>query len=198
MLACDFNCQDLDNGNGNFELWKARSPLYQRQILQVNIHFSAFFEIYQIHIPSHRCKFKICRFFPFSPKILRIFAILQTFAEFSLFFFEIFTEFCRNFGKLHQSNVQFPGELGIRRIGELGIRNRMPGIGNWQSSKFEISGQGTKEYSRSPAPAVFSTSTFMLSSDHDTSLFPRLVLGCIKAEFYDQGRIFQDFSKSTR
>ena len=60
-LACDFNCQDLDNGNGNFELWKARSPLYQRQILQVNIHFSAFFEIYQIHIPSHRCKFKICR-----------------------------------------------------------------------------------------------------------------------------------------
>ena len=90
------------------------------------------------------------------PKFLRIFAILQTFAEFSLFFFEILTEFCRNFGKLHQSNVQFPGELGIRRIGELGIRNRMPGIGNWQSSKFEIAGQTMVERSGRGAAMVIS------------------------------------------
>ena len=44
-------------------LYEARSRLYQRQILQVNTHFSAFFEIYQIHIPLHRCTFKISRFF---------------------------------------------------------------------------------------------------------------------------------------
>ena len=38
-------------------------------------------------------------------------------------------------------------------------------------------------------------------SGHETSLFPGLVLGCIKADFYDPEkcvRIFQDFSKSTR
>ena len=104
----------------------------------------SFFSIFRDLSDSHSfapLQIQNLQIFPFFAKKLRIFAILQTFAEFSLFFFEIFTEFCRNFGKLHQSNVQFPGELGIRRIGELGIRNRMPGIGNWQSSKFEISGQ---------------------------------------------------------
>ena len=65
------------------KLWRARSPLYQRQILQVNIHFSGFFEIYQIRIPSHRCKFKISRFFSFFVKIS---------AD-----FRDFANFCRNF-----------------------------------------------------------------------------------------------------
>ena len=33
---------------------------------------------------------------------------------------------------------------------------------------------------------------------HDTSLFSRLVLGCIETKFYNQIRILQQFSKSTK
>ena len=36
------------------KLWKARSKLYRRRFLRPNTHFSAFFEIYKIHTPSHR------------------------------------------------------------------------------------------------------------------------------------------------
>ena len=70
------------------KLWRARSRLYQRQFLQVNTHFSGFFEIYQIHIPSHRCKFKICRFFQNFPKISAN--------------FRDFAKFCRGFAIFRQ------------------------------------------------------------------------------------------------
>ena len=81
------------------KLWRARSRLYQRQFLQVNSHFSGFFEIYQIHIPSHPCKFKIYSFLNFFSFFARNSAIFRDFAEFSLFFFENLKEFCRNSGK---------------------------------------------------------------------------------------------------
>ena len=81
------------------KLWRARSRLYQRQFLQVNSHFSGFFEIYQIHIPSHPCKFKIYSFLNFFSFFAKNSAIFRDFAEFSLFFFENFKEFCRNSGK---------------------------------------------------------------------------------------------------
>ena len=38
----------------------------------------------------------------------------------------------------------------------------------------------------------------VISVGHDTSLFPRLVLGCITADFGNQRVIFQHFSRSTR
>ena len=38
------------------KLWEARSRLYRSQILQVNTHFAAFFEIYKIDILLHRSK----------------------------------------------------------------------------------------------------------------------------------------------
>ena len=38
----------------------------------------------------------------------------------------------------------------------------------------------------------------VISVGHDTSLFPRLVLGCITADFGHQIVIFQHFSRSTR
>ena len=41
----------------------ARSRLYQSRFLQPNTHFAAFSEIYKIHKPLHRSKFKICRIF---------------------------------------------------------------------------------------------------------------------------------------
>ena len=40
------------------KLWEARSRLYRRRILQVNSHFSAFFEICKIDKPSHRSEFE--------------------------------------------------------------------------------------------------------------------------------------------
>jgi len=42
--------------------YSARSRLDQRRFLRPNTHFFAFFEIYKICTPSHRCKFKICGF----------------------------------------------------------------------------------------------------------------------------------------
>ena len=46
--------------HSRLKLWKARSRLYRRRFLQPNTHFSAFFEIYKIIIPSHRSDLKIC------------------------------------------------------------------------------------------------------------------------------------------
>ena len=53
----------------------ARSRLYQSRFLQPNTYFAAFFEIYKIHIPSHR----------FETQHLQICKILQKFGEFSRF-----------------------------------------------------------------------------------------------------------------
>ena len=41
----------------------ARSRLYQSRFLRPNTHFSAFFELYKIHKPSHRSTLKNFRFF---------------------------------------------------------------------------------------------------------------------------------------
>ena len=53
----------LGNKNGprarNAIFYSARSPLYPRRLLQQNIHFLAFFEIYKIYIPLHRSDCKI-------------------------------------------------------------------------------------------------------------------------------------------
>ena len=43
------------------ELWRARSRLYRSRFLRPNTHFSAFFEIYKIHTPSHRSKLENSR-----------------------------------------------------------------------------------------------------------------------------------------
>ena len=41
------------------KLWRARSPPYRSRFLRPRSHFSAFFEIYKIYLPSHRSKLKI-------------------------------------------------------------------------------------------------------------------------------------------
>ena len=92
------------------KLWKARSQLYRRRFLRPNTHFAAFFEIYKIHIPSHR----------FDTQNLQIFAIFWkisvNFPDFckcsnlmllklqrKLWFYdEILSEFCRNFTEFQQ------------------------------------------------------------------------------------------------
>ena len=39
--------------------WRARSRLYQNEILQVNMRLTAFFKLYEICILLHRCNLKI-------------------------------------------------------------------------------------------------------------------------------------------
>ena len=39
--------------------WRARSRLYQNEILQENMHSTAFFKLYKICILLHRCNLKI-------------------------------------------------------------------------------------------------------------------------------------------
>ena len=41
------------------KIWRARSRLYQNEILQENMRLTAFFNLYKICILLHRCNFKI-------------------------------------------------------------------------------------------------------------------------------------------
>ena len=80
------------------KLYRARSLLYRRQILQVNIRWKAHDEIYKIYMLLHRSDLNISEFFR---QIFRIF--WQNFAKFiifelfSLIFAQILMKFCRNF-----------------------------------------------------------------------------------------------------
>ena len=57
------------------KLWEARSRLYRSQILQVNTHFAAFFEIYKIDILLHRSKLN------FLSKIVNTFCEIEYWIE---------------------------------------------------------------------------------------------------------------------
>ena len=80
------------------KLYRARSLLYRRQILQVNIRWKALDEIYKIYMLLHRSDLNISEIFV---KNFRIFGqILQKFIIFeffSLIFAQILMKFCRNF-----------------------------------------------------------------------------------------------------
>ena len=80
------------------KLYKARSLLYRRQILQVNIRWKALDEIYKIYMLLHRSDLNISEYFV---KLFRIFwQNLQKFVDFEFFspiFAQILMKFCRNF-----------------------------------------------------------------------------------------------------
>ena len=84
------------------KLYRARSLLYRRQILQVNIRWKALDEIYKIYMLLHRSDLNISEifrqtfshFFAFFGKILQKFVIFEFF---SLIFAQILMKFCRNF-----------------------------------------------------------------------------------------------------
>ena len=82
----------------------ARSRLYQSRFLQPNTHFAAFSEIYKIHKPLHRSKFKICIIFAFvcnfSDNFLDFCKILQKFAKIDNFS----PRFSRNFTGIAQND----------------------------------------------------------------------------------------------
>ena len=71
----------------------ARSRLYQSRFLRPNTHFSAFFELYKIHKPSHRSTLKIFRFFANFRKFSLNFRDFAKFAKICVFS----SVFSRNF-----------------------------------------------------------------------------------------------------
>ena len=82
------------------KLYRVRSLLYRRQILQVNIRWKALDEIYKIYMLLHRSDLNISE--NFRQFFFRIFfaKILQNvviFEFFSLIFAQISMKFCRNF-----------------------------------------------------------------------------------------------------
>ena len=81
------------------KLYRARSLLYRRQILQVNIRWKALDEIYKIYMLLHRSDLNISEifrqfFFAFFSKNLQKFVIFEFF---SLIFAQILMKFCQNF-----------------------------------------------------------------------------------------------------
>ena len=88
------------------KLYRARSLLYRRQILQVNIRWKALGEIYKIYMLLHRSDLNISEFFrqTFS-HFLAKFAKFVIFEFFSLIFAQILMKFSRNFAD-NSENVE--------------------------------------------------------------------------------------------
>ena len=80
------------------KFYRARSLLYRRQILQVNIRWKALDEIYKIYMLLHRSDLIISEIFRqnFSHFLAKIRKI-RYFELFSLIFAQILMKFCRNF-----------------------------------------------------------------------------------------------------
>ena len=83
------------------KLYKARSLLYRRQILQENIRWKALDDLQDLHAfaplrPQYFRKFS-SNFFAFFDKILQKFLILEFV---SLIFAQILMKFCRNFADI--------------------------------------------------------------------------------------------------
>ena len=82
------------------KLYRARSLLYRRQILQENIRWKALDEIYKIYMLLHRSDLNISEHFEISSNFFRIFrqffANLIILIEFYADFDEILSEFRRN------------------------------------------------------------------------------------------------------
>ena len=81
------------------KLYRARSLLYRRQILQVNIRWKALDEIYKIYMLLQRSDLNISEifrqiFFAIFGTNLQNFVIFEFF---SLIFGQILMKFCRNF-----------------------------------------------------------------------------------------------------
>ena len=87
------------------KLYRARSLLYRRQILQVNIRWKALDEIYKIYMLLHRSDLNISENFRQNFRIfwqnLQNFVIFEFF---SLIFAQILMTFCRNFADILEND----------------------------------------------------------------------------------------------
>ena len=90
------------------KLYRARSLLYRRQILQENIRWKALDEIYKIYMLLHRSDLNISEIFrqTFS-HFLANFAKFVIFEFFSVIFAQIFMKFCRNFANILENVENF-------------------------------------------------------------------------------------------
>ena len=90
------------------KLYRARSLLYRRQILQENIRWKALDEIYKIYMLLHRSDLNISENFRqnFS-HFLANFAKFVIFEFFSLIFDQILMKFCRNFADILENVENF-------------------------------------------------------------------------------------------
>ena len=80
------------------KLYRARSLLYRRQILQVNIRWKALDEIYKIYMLLHRSDLNISETFrQFFSHFWQKFTKIRYFEFFSLIFAQILMKFVRNF-----------------------------------------------------------------------------------------------------
>ena len=87
------------------KLYQARSLLYRRQILQVNIRWKALDEIYKIYMLLHRSDLNISEknrqtFSHFTVKFSKI---LTHFRKKSLNFAQNLIKFCRNFANIFEN-----------------------------------------------------------------------------------------------
>ena len=83
------------------KLYRARSLLYRRQILQVNIRWKALDEIYKIYMLLHRSDRNISENFrQFFSHFLANLQKIVIFEFFSLIFAQILMNFCRNFADI--------------------------------------------------------------------------------------------------
>ena len=83
------------------KLYKARSLLYRRQMLQEDIRWKALDEIYKIYMLLHRSHLNISEKFRQTFCIVRQnFANIRFFDFFSLILAQIFMKFCRDFANI--------------------------------------------------------------------------------------------------
>ena len=74
------------------KLYRARSPLYRRQILQENIRWKALGEIYRIYMLLHRSDLNISEHFRQTFSHLKHFD--KFFANLKFVIFDFFVDFC--------------------------------------------------------------------------------------------------------
>ena len=118
-----------------------------------------------------------------------------------VFFFEILMKFCRNF-----TNI-FRKCQNLRRIAENSenfakILSKSRIWWDYSIVRMNYSVVSLATSSATSCAAGSATSCAACCSatavGHDTSLFSRLVLGCIETKFCNQIRIFSGFSRSTK
>ena len=89
------------------KLYRARSLLYRRQILQVNIRWKAFDEIYKICMLLHRSDLNISEIYRqtfslFSDLVGKILSFAKI-RHFSKVFAQMLMKFCQNFADVSQN-----------------------------------------------------------------------------------------------
>ena len=130
MLDHDFATSTSLGTCTNYQFRKfqtARSRLYQSRFLRPNTHFSAFFELYKIHKPSHRSTLKICRFFANFRKFSLNFRDFAKFAKLCVFS----SIFSRNFLGIAENPRKIPEIYKICRkfANFMKIRSKFPNFG---------------------------------------------------------------------